>query len=207
MQNYIYMDFSLQHLFGGEEMAVVESFFVEGEGVGTRGGGHTPKADGAAREMERSIAADSGARAAELLNNHIGGSLARCNNGLTMWNLSEQCCHIGRSYDLKKLIRRIILQAFDCRCRIIKRNPLAGAEIDNAFPIESALLNYLKVRFIAEEQQSHDAPHIVLAVGIEELHRPAFAFGREAAEHQHSCAFGQKGLQRVGFDGDIRCHN
>lgn len=61
-----------------------------------------------------------------------------------------------------------------------------------------------RVRFemvlVAIEYCAHYPPHVVYPVGIEEAHRPFVLFGRKTAEHQYTCAIGQKGGEGVFFD-------
>lgn len=47
--------------------------------------------------------------------------------------------------------------------------------------------------FVAEEGESEDAPHVVLEVGVVEVHCPSFAFRRKAPEHEHAGIGGVEG--------------
>jgi len=52
-----------------------------------------------------------------------------------------------------------------------------------------------EVVLVGKEHQSEDAPHVVLEVGIEEVHAPAAARWREAAQHEYTGAGRQERLQ------------
>ena len=58
---------------------------------------------------------------------------------------------------------------------------------------------------VIEENQSHDPPHVVDEIRIEELHGPSFPLRREASQHQDMRPFGKKRLQRMAFYWDYRC--
>ena len=65
-------------------MAVVKGFFVEGEGVGTRGGGHTPKTELAGADDELRARSDSGDCAPEPFGDGFGRFLTCGDDGLTV---------------------------------------------------------------------------------------------------------------------------
>ena len=50
--------------------------------------------------------------------------------------------------------------------------------------IKSFASGEFEVMLVGEENQPHDAPHVVGPIGVIELHRPPFLLGREAAQHQ-----------------------
>ncbi len=63
----------------------------------------------------------------------------------------------------------------------------------------NAVHRIAKVCFVARGQITDDAPHIVLQIGVEKLHRPTDTLGRETTQHQYPRIGGQKGLQRMSF--------
>ena len=46
----------------------------------------------------------------------------------------------------------------------------------------------------AEKDVSENPPHVVLKVGIEEIHGPTFLLWWKTAQHQQSCVAGQEGF-------------
>ena len=53
---------------------------------------------------------------------------------------------------------------------------------------------------------SHDSPHVVLRVRVEEVHTPPLFGRRKTAEHQQLCVCRQKRLQRMTFYLGCRGH-
>ena len=76
--------------------------------------------------------------------------------------------------------------------------PLTTESLD-ALTIEMPSIGLQKVCFVARGQITDDAPHIVLQIGVEKLHRPTDTLGRETTQHQYPRIGGQKGLQRMSF--------
>ena len=64
---------------------------------------------------------------------------------------------------------------------------------------------HFEMVLVAVEYCVHYPPHIVYPVGIEEAHRPFVLFRRKTAEHQHTCAIGQKGCEGVFSVGIFVC--
>lgn len=59
---------------------------------------------------------------------------------------------------------------------------------------EGAVAAVDKALRIVVENEPHHLPHLVVAVGVEEIHAPAIARRWEAAQHQQACIGGHKGL-------------
>ena len=52
---------------------------------------------------------------------------------------------------------------------------------------------------VGKIKMAENAPHVVLHVGVEELHRPPFDGRRKTAQHEYTRRGGQKGLKRMSF--------
>ena len=120
--------------------------------------------------------------------------------------LLQQGCDIGLLDYLQVFVRRIALQADDRLRRVEDSNAFRFAESDNLFAVEhfppDLCTLYIvplsfKMRLVAKESQSDDSPHVVLRVGVEEIHAPPFFGRRETTQHQYLRVSRQKRLQRV----------
>ena len=114
---------------------------------------------------------------------------------------------------LQVFVRRIALQPDDRLRRVEDSNAFRFAERNNLFAVEhfppDLCTWYLvtwslqkvplsfKMRFVAKENQSDDPPHVVLRVGVEEVHAPPFFGWRETTQHQYLRVSRQKRLQRM----------
>ena len=115
--------------------------------------------------------------------------------------LLQQGCDIGLLDYLQVFVRRIALQPDDRLSRVEDSNAFRLAESDNLFTVEHfppdlctsyivpfslrKVPLYFKIRLVAKENQSDDPPHVVLRVGVEEVHAPPFFGWRETAQHQY----------------------
>ena len=120
--------------------------------------------------------------------------------------LLQQGSDVGLLDYLQVFVRRIALQPDDRLSRVEDSNAFRLAESDNLFTVEHFLFSLctsyivplsFKMRFVAKENQSDDPPHVVLRVGVEEIHAPPFFGWRETTQHQYLRVSRQKRLQRV----------
>jgi hypothetical protein len=86
---------------------------------------------------------------------------------------------------------------------VVESNPLFGTKINYSLTVKTSAVGGLEVVGVFVKNQPHNSPHIVLAIGIEEIHRPALPLGWETAEHKHPRPRRQEWLQGVSLDGDI----
>lgn len=80
-----------------------------------------------------------------------------------------------------------------------KGEPYPAAICYDLFFVEGLSVGEHEGIFIAGCDICPDAPHVVLPVGVVEIHAPPGARWRKAARHKHSGVFGQKGGDRVNF--------
>ena len=128
-----------------------------------------------------------------------GGFLSRRNDGPAGGNAGQQGFEVDLAHHLKCRVRRIVFQSDDLHGRIVERNPPLAAESLDALPVEPSSARFQEVHFVTRREVTHDPPHVVLQIGIEELHRPADALGRKAAQHQQAGIFGQEGFEGMPF--------
>ena len=101
---------------------------------------------------------------------------------------------------LQMLVKDDAKPALHRLCGIKNGNSPFAAESDNGFVAEYRFgCLFHEMQFVAIEQETHDAPHVVLRIGIEKIHAPPCPRRRETAQQQEFGARRQKGLQRVVF--------
>lgn len=103
-------------------------------------------------------------------------------------------------HHFQKFVGGVSLQTAHSGSGIIERYAVVGAELLNFGLSKSAFGSVDKVILVVEKQVSHDAPHVVLQIGIKEVHAPSFLRWRKTAQHQDAGFFGQKRQERVLFD-------
>ena len=54
---------------------------------------------------------------------------------------------------------------------------------------------------VLEKDEAEDAPHVILKVGVEEVHRPTLLLWWKTAQHQQTGIGGQEGFEGVFLDG------
>ena len=134
-------------------------------------------------------------------------------DGMAGRYLLQQGSDVGLFDYLQVFVRRVALQADDRLRRVEDSNAFRFAESDNLFAVEHFLICLctwyfvtwslqkvplsFKMRLVAKENLSDDPPHVVLRVGVEEIHAPPFFGWRETAQHQYLRIRRQKRLQRV----------
>ena len=64
-----------------------------------------------------------------------------------------------------------------------------------------AVVERAEMLFVAKEHLPHDALHVVLGIGIEEWHAPAFLRRRKTTEHQQPRILRQERVQGMMFYG------
>jgi len=75
---------------------------------------------------------------------------------------------VNGSPDFQVLIRSIPRRAGNLYCCIIQSQTLFSAERFDQFPVEGIPFN--KITGLVEENQTHDAPHIIPEIGIIKIH-------------------------------------
>ena len=183
----------------GEHFAVKLRLPLHGTRKGPRRGGHAPQRQVAPRKGHRHALPHGGFAAARDGAQRVGGLLSRRDDGPAGGNAGQQGFEIDFAHHLKCRVRRIVLQPNDLHGRIVERNPPLAAESLDSLPVEPPSARFQEVHLVARSKVAHDPPHVVLQVGIEELHRPADAFGRKAAQHQHARAGGQERGERMNL--------
>jgi hypothetical protein len=127
---------------------------------------------------------------------------------MTEGYLLQEGGNVGWFDYFQMFIRRIALQANDGLRRVENGYAFCFAERDYLVAIEHLPACFctwyfvtwsFKMRLVAKENLSHDPPHVVLRVGIEELHTPPFFGRRKTAKHQQLCVRRQKWPQRMTF--------
>ena len=103
----------------------------------------------------------------------------------------------------KKIVRSVVLESDHFDGRIVECQPPFATEGLDAGLVEPFAAGFEEVVLVARGQMAHDAPHVVLQVGIEEFHRPTMALRRKTAQHQQPGVFGQEGFERMALAGII----
>ena len=111
----------------------------------------------------------------------------------------QQGSDVGRLDNLKMFVGSIALQADDGLGGVENSDATGLAERDYIGMLE-AVVGRAEVLLVAEKDLTDDAPHVVLGIGIEERHAPAFLRRREAAEHEQPGFRRKEGLQGVVLD-------
>ena len=130
-----------------------------------------------------------------------GSLLTRGGHGTARGHGTQQRPHVGRRHHLEELVRRIARKAAYLRCRIVEAYAMLRTKSHHAITVEAVLAPHNEAVAVAIKDRSHDAPHVVVEIGVEKLHRPPSPLGRETAEHKQAASFRQEGIQRMPFDG------
>ena len=101
------------------------------------------------------------------------GELTGCDDDMALGHEVEHCLNVGFFYDDKVFVGCRVLGAHHSGGSVVEGYAFFAAEGLNAGLVETLLSFYDKVFFVVEEEESHDAPHVVLEVGIIEGHAPA----------------------------------
>ena len=124
----------------------------------------------------------------------VRGLLSGGDDGLASGELLQKQADVRRLHDFQKLVGGVVLQSADGGGGVIKGDASLGEEGDETFLVEGFLAGEEEVLLVAEEEEAEDAPHVVLQVGVEEIHAPAFLLWREASQHQQSGFGREKGF-------------
>ena len=115
-------------------------------------------------------------------------------DGLALGELLQEQADVRRFNDFQKLVGGILLQPAHGCGGVIKGDAFFGEEGDESFLVESFLPGDEEVFLVLEEEEAEDAPHVVLQVGVEEIHAPTFLLWRETSQHQQSGFCREKGF-------------
>lgn len=129
----------------------------------------------------------------------VGGLLPCGADSLTLGNLLEQSCKVGRLNYLEVFVARGVLQPTNYGSCVEKSDALLLEQQLNLVSAEGAMLLVNKMMLVAKEANAENSPHVVDEVRIKEFHRPTLPCRREAAEHQQSTPLRQEGAQGMEF--------
>jgi len=135
----------------------------------------------------------------------LGGFATGAAEVVALREAVEQGSDVGRFDNLKMFVGSIALQADDGLGGVEDSDALGLAERDY-IAVHEAVVGRAKMLFVAEKDLPDDAPHVVLGIGIEERHAPAFLRRREAAEHEQPGFRRKEGLQGMVLDGGSGGH-
>ena len=183
---------------GGKDLGVVCRLSDEGEGIGAAAAGHAEKAD----SVHVDGLADAELRAMELFGQHGCRFLSCGDDGPALGNPAQESLDIGGFRYLQKSVGGVAPQSSHRNCRVEEGDALPLQKGTENVQTEYLLLRIVEIVLVVEECQSEDAPHIILDIGVEEVHGPPFEGWREAAQHEHLRAGWQKRLQGMAFYGD-----
>ena len=173
---------------------VIKGFFLQCQRVGARSRWHTPKANLLSVNPYYRVTAYCRFFATEVCHYGVGGLLPRCRYCLALRHLLQKQVDVGGVDNLEELVRGVFLEPSNLAGCVVEGYPLLCTELYNALFVEALLSFCLKVVLVAKEYVSHNAPHIVYPVGVEEFHRPTCLWWRETAEHKYFCILWQKWL-------------
>ena len=95
----------------------------------------------------------------------IGSLFAGGDDGAALRKSFEQAADIRRLYHFQKLVGCIVLQTSDSRCCVVEGNTFFLQESNEFFLGKGPFPLDNKVLFVAEEDEAHDGPHIVVQLG------------------------------------------
>lgn len=129
----------------------------------------------------------------------LGGFTSGAAEVVALRELVQQGSYVGRLDNLKMFVSSIALQTDDGLGGIEDSDASRLAERDY-IAVHEAVVGRAEMLFVGEKDLPDDAPHVVLRIGIEERHAPAFLRRREAAEHEQPGFRRKEGLQGMVFD-------
>lgn len=182
-----------------EHAAVGGGFLGEGFGVGAGGGGHAVEAHGAVEEGEGGGVPDSGSVGGDEGEEGVGGFLSGGDDGGAEGEPAEGGFEVDGGDDFQEFVGGVAAQAADFKGGVGESDALCGEEGAEAFFVESVAGVGEEVVFVPEEDEPEDTPHVVLEIGVVEVHFPACARGREAAEHEDAGVSGEERRERMLF--------
>lgn len=181
-------------------VAIEFSLFLQCQRIGTAAAGHAVETKGASVVCKRCVCAHFGFVYVELCAQNVGGFLSGGNKGSAQREFFQQGRNVSGLHHFQKFVGSIALQTAHSGSGIIERYAVFGAEAFNFGLSKSAFGSVDKVIVISEKQVSHDAPHVVLQIGIKEVHAPSFLRWRKTAQHQDVGFGGQKRQEGVLLD-------
>ena len=101
------------------------------------------------------------------------GFAARAANVMALRQLLKQRSNVGPLYNFQMFVGRVSMLADYCLCGVEDGDALFDAEGNYLFVFEAFVL-CAEMLFVAKENLPHDTPHVVLWVGVEEIHAPPF---------------------------------
>ena len=185
--------------FGLQHLAVGFGFALECQGIGAAAAGHAIQAHGALVESEVDPSAYGWFAQAEMLAERCGGFLSGGDYCPALGQLAQEGRHVGFLNNFKKFVGGIVLQTVDCGGGVVEGDAYAAQKCFDLGLAEFALGGVDKVVAVGKIKMAENAPHVVLHVGVEELHRPPFDRRRKTAQHEYTRRGGQKGLKRMSF--------
>ena len=174
-------------------------FLLQRHGVGARGGGHAPEAHRAAGDGEFVVSAHCGYGYAVGLGEGREALLACAHDVAAQRYPLQQGCDVGLLHYQQVLVRGVAAEAPHGGGGVVYGYAaLAEQGLDVSLP-EGLVCVVHQPLAVAVEHCAEDEPHLVRAVGVEEVHAPASARRREAAEHQQPRLRRQEGLEGGAF--------
>ena len=114
----------------------------------------------------------------------IGGLLSGGDDGVAAGYLVEQTGQVERLDHLEREVRGVAVQSAGHGHGVADGDALFAQKRFDGLAAEALVGRVDKVVLVVEEDKAEDAPHVVGIVGVEKLHRPAFAGWRETAQQQ-----------------------
>ena len=186
----------LYHAKIGKHAAIGSRFLFQLHRIGATAAGHSVETETSAEFFHKNLTILPHRRElrAELPTQYLGRFLPRSRHSNAVWQLLQQRYDIGFFDHLQVFVGSRATKPTHGRCRVEQGNTFLRKEIRKQLLLKTLLFFIDKIKGVAMENTSKDAPHVVLHVWIEELHGPALCRGRKTAKHQQSGIWWQKGL-------------
>lgn len=185
--------------FGLQHLTVGFGFALECQGIGAAAAGHAIQAHGTLVESEVDPSAYGGFAQTKMLAECGSGFLSGGDYCLALGQLAQEGRHIGFLNNFKKFVGGIVLQTVHGGSSVVEGNTYVAQKCFDLCLAEFAVFGVDKVVAVGKIKMAENAPHVVLHVGVEELHRPPFDGRRKTAQHEYTRRGGQKGLKRMSF--------
>lgn len=114
----------------------------------------------------------------------VGGFLTCSGEGPAMWHLGQQRGNVGRGDNLKELVGGVVLQSPHFGGGVEEADAGSAEEVDDGFFAVGLCHGVDEMQRVVIKDCAHNAPHIVVEIGVEEIDLPAFLLWREGAEHE-----------------------
>ena len=102
-------------------------------------------------------------------------------DGLALGKLFEKQTDVGRLHYFQKFVRGIVLKSAHGGGGIVEGDAFLRQELYQVFLIESLLAGKEEMLLVIKKEKSEDSPHVILQVGVKEIHAPTFLLWRKAA--------------------------